>query len=318
MSVHRARAILQQTPPVLIIGFARPAKILKLIDEYVSTGILVYIFIDKCESGHRNYAENLETIALVNSLKVNSALKVKIAESNLGVGAAVPEAINWVMQYESRVVAVEDDCEIPVEYLSYFENVLNIKSQDIVVVSAINPKIFSPKNSYDSDDITTSTFPLIWGWGVLKEDWVVIRRFLYEPFKFGNLLTTIKRNPKNIPAVFFFYSSYLRVTAGLVNAWDSTVALALLHDRTFAAIPNISLVTNTGADSSAHNIVATPNDLIVRYEIGMPSARIDPGQESRRLNDETIKNFIYGVKILNVLSPIKAMVEIYYLRKRSK
>jgi hypothetical protein len=95
---------------MLIVGYLRPKDLETILKKNLSSGRKIYVFIDRCHDENRSLNE--EVITLARKYEITHDIKVKVSEVNLGVGRAVPAAVNWIAKNENYFIVLEDDCDI--------------------------------------------------------------------------------------------------------------------------------------------------------------------------------------------------------------
>ena len=294
--------------PLLIIGFARLQNIAEMIEEYRSTDREIYLFVDKAENEFRS--ENDELIEFAISLVKKSWIKLKISERNLGVGRAVPSAIDWVFESETSVIVLEDDCYLAAPHLKYFDRTISFLSEERVMVCGTTPD--TRKSDLKLDTIIPVKYPLIWGWATNINSWQRLRRIYDLSTRSALKEILLNGGSRQILSIAFFLSALIRVRRGRNFSWDSEIAFIMLARNYKSLVPNLSIVWNRGADKFAHHTI---NGNEVRYgshpnpEIQI-SERINLNSEIHEIKivEELIESEIYHLKFRNVLSPIKAIL----------
>lgn len=294
--------------PLLIIGFARVQNIAQMIEEYRSTDRKIYLFIDRAQQQFRS--ENQELIDFAVSLEKRSIVKLKISERSLGVGRAVPAAIDWVFESESTVIILEDDCFLTAQHLNYYDRTISFLSEERVMVCGTTPD--TRVSNLTLDKVIPIQYPLIWGWATDYKSWQKLR--IIYGLSIRSALREIHFNcsRRQILGIAFFLSALIRVRGGRNFSWDSEIAFIMLAKNYKSLVPNMSIIWNRGADEYAHHTLSGdqvsygqhPNpDIKISEKINLKS---DVGDV--RHIERLIERRIYHVKLRNVLSPIKAIL----------
>jgi hypothetical protein len=294
--------------PLLIVGFARVENIAQMINEYVSTGRRIYLFIDKADKLFES--ENQRLITFAKLLENKKGIEIKVSERNLGVGRAVPTAIDWVFETEKEVVILEDDCFLLESHLSYFDSTMSLLTGDKVMICGTTPSLEGA--SLNLDEITPVRYPLIWGWATNSDSWNKLRK-VYEWPIFGAFREIrFSLHFRELLSTAYFFSALIRVRRASNHSWDSELAFIMLTKRYKAFVPNLSIVWNRGFDEYAHHTIienkagygaiSEPNIVI--------SETIKTNYTRKRVRqiEKLIENDIYHLKIRNMFSPIKAIL----------
>jgi hypothetical protein len=233
-------------------------------------------------------------------------IKVKISEKNLGVRFAVPAAINWALESCESLIVLEDDC-LPNQYaLDYFDESIKMVNQKTVLASGSTLPNFPEKLSGYSYE---SAYPLIWGWALTKNSWAKIRPDQVITFK--EIFQSILKYPNKTISILYFYAAVIRVDRGLLNAWDSPVALRMLINNYKSIIPDSSVISNVGQDDVAshfESISTKPEFTVTNYGNRAPSMTKNLSENLSRELDKEIQNQIYKMKFRHILSPIKSKI----------
>ena len=291
-------------PPVLIICYRRPSNLDVIVTACKDKSRDIYIFVDKCEV----YDElNIEVCKKAHQYGASAQkIKVMISDRNLGVRLAVPTAIDWALESCESLIVLEDDC-IPNQYaLDYFDKSIKLIDQETVIVSGSTLPNFPEKlTGY----IYESTYPLIWGWGLTKNSWAKIRPD--HGFAGREVLLSILKYPNKTIPILFFFAAVIRVDRGLLNAWDSPVALRMLTRNYKSVIPDTAVISNVGQDEVASHFESTSTKLehtVTNYGNRPPSETKNSNLKLSRKLDREIENQIYRMKFRHVLSPLKSKI----------
>jgi hypothetical protein len=291
-------------PPVLIICFRRPRNLDLIVRACNDKSRDIYIFVDKCQ----DYDElNIEVSRMANQLsKSAQRIKVKVGEKNLGVRFAVPAAINWALESCENLIVLEDDC-LPNQYaLDYFDESIKMINHETVLASGSTLPNFPEKLSgYNYE----SAYPLIWGWALTKNSWAKIRPD--QDIAFKEIFQSILKYPNKAISILYFYAAVIRVDRGLLNAWDSPVALRMLIKNYKSIIPDSSVISNVGQDDVAshfESISTKPEFTVTNYGNRAPSMTKNLSKNLSRELDKEIQNQIYKMKFRHILSPIKSKI----------
>lgn len=291
-------------PPVLVVCFRRPRNLRQIIEVCKDKSRDIFIFIDRNDSDDEL---NAEVCRVANSYHLNTErIKVKISETNLGVRHAVPTAINWALESCDSLIVLEDDC-IPNEFaLKYFDDCLNFINGATVMISGSTLTNFPQElKGY----LYESEFPLIWGWALTKWSWEKIRPD--RLIKFKDVARGLIKNPKNLIPILYFYAAVIRINSGLLQAWDSPVALKMLIENYKSVVPDYSVISNIGNDEVASHFELTtsrPEATVTTFGDQLPAKVKNLNRTlSSKLNEE-IKMQIYQMKLRHILSPLKSIM----------
>jgi hypothetical protein len=293
--------------PLLIVGFAREQNIVQMINEYSLTQRRIYLFVDKADWAFK--AENAKLIEYATSLDKGLNIKIKISDQNLGVGRAVPTAINWVFESEKAAIILEDDCYLTASHLTYFDKTISFLSEDKVMVCGTAPDFGN--SSLIVNEIVPIRYPLIWGWATDSDSWNNLRNSYNWSILTAFREISLKFELQYFFSIAFFLAALIRVRRGRVSSWDAEIAFVMLTKNYKSLVPNRSIVSNRGADEYAHHTLdseqisysQTPvKDMKVSNRIDINDDKI----EIKRI-EKLIEKNIYNLKKRHLLSPVKAL-----------
>ncbi len=268
----------------------------------------LYIFVDRAEKENCDINQAVINLAKLQTAKSNIFLKV--ADKNLGAGNSLPAAIDWISQYETKFIVLEDDCHLNsagFEYLDYFSSIISAK---VPIICSTSP--WDLPNSHVEKNISSfSNYPLISGWATSAKSWQQISRYLGQRAPVFKSIKSMFKHPQQAYAIGYFLAAHIRVQKGKLKAWDCSVALAMLNQDLWALIPNITTVTNTGRDLVATHTRPKPGeDSIFRRETpGYPSFALSYTERDKNDTNHQIEEKLYNLKRRHIFSPIKAYLK---------
>jgi hypothetical protein len=252
--------------------------------------------------------ENNSVRICAESFREKLDLVIRVNEKRAGVKFGVPQAIDWVFDFEDCCIILEDDCDLSTNALTYFDQMHMFLGRDIAMIAGD-----SPWNKNEVGHSTQSQYPLIWGWSTNREQWKKMRRLIGGEIPWKQVLQSVARKPRNILSITYFLSAQIRVKHGELQAWDCSVALNMLLTNLKCIIPNIRIVENIGDDEFAHHTFSNVDQSRRTIEnTSVASTILSDDLGSEKATDRAIRERIYNMKIRQVFSPVKAL-----LRKRS-
>lgn len=290
---------------VLIVAYKRLENLKAILGSPALQGRSIFIFVDKAP-GPSDL--NDEVIRYVLEWQAKSKGHCLIADENYGVGNAVPIAIDWAFCQASSLVILEDDCIPNKHFIEFCEfGMKNISaSKDILLVSGTSP-------FHKGSVSTTSSYPLIWGWATDSAKWEILKTYIYSNPSPVSIIISVLRNPSKIKSIGFFLAAKIRVNRGLLNAWDSPLALGMLTHKKRSVVPGFSMVTNIGADGVAHHseegLQSNSQTIIQGYDDDFDRNLI-LDEKSCKSTDIEIEQKFYKMKKRQILSPIKALLNL--------
>ena len=293
--------------PVLIVCYARPEKLQRTLESLKNSTRQVLIFIDLAVG--KNQIQNLEVVKVAKSFENRMNIKIRFAEKTYGVGKGVPVAIDWAFENYDEIIIIEDDCFVTGEGYNFFDEYISKLNEVNIMVCGTSPW---EKRKKTIIPITVSQYPLIWGWCTTKNNWLELRTIIFEGVSWKTITKKALNEPMKLLELAFFYSSYIRVQRGNVQAWDSLVALNMILKDFRAIIPNINLVENSGKDDKAHHFdyIKNQNQIISAFSNEELSSDFNPDKYWVKKINKEIRKEIYNMRIRHILSPIKAILTV--------
>jgi hypothetical protein len=288
--------------PVLIVAYCRASRITQLLEMLEDQDRRVYVAIDKAPATLTS--ENEKVRLCVESFKSRLNLVIQVNKTQAGVKLGVPQAIDWVMNYEESCIILEDDCTSSAESLDYFDRMSGYLKGNIALISGD-----SPWESAEVAHSSLSAYPLIWGWATNREQWQKLRTLIGGQIPWSEVIFSGLRKPTNILPISYFLSAQIRVNRGDLQAWDCSVALNMLLKNLKCVIPNVRIINNIGDDEFAHHtldkIKLTRSQ---RINVKSVSTSLAIPRYAERATDMAIRKRIYKMKWQQVFSPLKALL----------
>ncbi|ASY16705.1 hypothetical protein A1sIA79_00215 [Candidatus Planktophila versatilis] len=293
--------------PILLLAHKRPHNT-RQIEELIPASSRAYCFVDFAGEG-----SNLsrDVVDFVKSTFTNPQRSYKISDAPLGPGKAMIEAIDWVFDFEERVLILEDDVflnEYAIDFV--YQSSLAIKDSTTLIT------LRSPFQDQDYvGDIPSgySKFCLTNGWILNREAW---RQFQHHRTKslFSELVTFVIRRPTSLRIEhFFFLSASALSRKELIRAWDTQFIFFTLLNNIQTLTPNRSCVEIRGVDSVASNTLPASSHF---SDVFWPASKLPPSlifSKSRSVSkvyNAEIRDSVYKIRPRHFFSPIKSLLQI--------
>jgi len=293
--------------PVLVIGYRREENISSILEKVIETGRRVYVFVDgaKDDLAKDNVANVQKRVLGFRE----SVTRYFFSNENIGVGNSVPEALNWVFNFESEVIVLEDDCIPSDASFIFFDQMISNVNGRVALISGSSPSRWD--GARKSENIVPCRYPLIWGWATSKASWNAMSEFISSKIGVGASLKLILKDPKFIVPFCYFLAAYINIRKRKLNAWDCLIVLNMLVNKKYCLIPPYSMITNIGNDAVASHDMIDKSQVFSQEDKDIPPLEMmvisNKKQDSIDL-EEIISNTIYGIRFRNILSPIKALI----------
>lgn len=231
-------------PAALILGYARPAGVVRLVKESVAAGVQkIYVSIDgavdsKVEELQFQLMQELEVLS--DSLDVN--IVIWRSSINRGSAGAVISALDRFFEIEACGFVLEDDLTTHPDFFNFCKQALLECREDERVWIVGGTQIFESQVS--EFDFVWTHYPMIWGWATWAHKWKEIRRALLAP-------SLAKNNDTSWNTWSYWKLGKQRALRGHVDAWDLPLAGSMLVLQKLCLLPPKNLVSNLGVDSAA-------------------------------------------------------------------
>lgn len=259
--------------PVLLLAFNRPEPTALNLDRILAAGPRrLYVAVDGPRSHVPDDAAGCARVRELFAGRVGDVeLHTDFAAKNLGLRARVVSALDWVLNKESAVIVLEDDCHPEPSFFPFMQSMLRRYENDDRVGSVCGSTAVSltrrgPAFEYDYH---FSQVGLPWGWATWRRAWndMDLDMMCWPELRRSGRLESIlglvaaRQWTRMLDHADEYSSWWVR---WLMNQWAQS---------RLAVVPRISLVKNVGFDESAtHTRVDTP---YARFA-GMPVGALGP------------------------------------------
>ena len=289
--------------PVLIIGYARPEGVLRILESLKSYDANIYVFIDgdkKKETRPKKHEfENIISNYISNHSNKN--LRYQFRSENVGAAVNVINSIDSCFENEEHLIILEDDLIIGSDFLDFIELSIPVMeaNKNIKMITGTNP--FPNKSTRNTFEWTS--YPIVWGWAISKSNWIEMRHAIFEK-------TISNKNFVNRKTFNFFRAGKNQCLNGRVDAWDLPLAGSFHSYSWRCLIPPVNLVSNIGFDEGATH--TTENMWPLGMEIEVFSRedfeQIDTTGNFEFCQDAKMENMIFKIKKRHIFSYMKSRV----------
>jgi hypothetical protein len=232
----------------LIVGFRRSAELIQVMNKVKDEGFdRVFISIDgTLELSEETVQQNFFARKVVREFIHGSALSWELIfrEVRFGIVKNFTASIDRAFEEVDYLCILEDDCVPAGGFLSYFKNALDSEYTDRVKMFTF----FRPDSRLISQGSFATHNPLMWGWGLSKKNWAVIKEGISPK---SNLQGLARIN--SLPFQSFYFSGYSRAVSGKSDALDALISYFLLMNDYLVIGPPRNLISNIGYGPLATN-----------------------------------------------------------------
>lgn len=242
--------------PILIIGFNRPNKLMKVLDSALQHSTNVFVALD----GPRR--DNPQDLALVNECRnivksrpYFSTVRVNLLSDNVGCKIRMQTALDWFFSIVDEGIILEDDIVLSREFIDFCTDKLNKYRFDnnVLSISGWNPIFFDQTPGFlFHNNFFISSIPKTWGWATWGDRWLVSKRdIVFSDLLLNDLSFTSQNFFQNFTyRCIWTYKLFLEIHSKN-NTWDYSFFLESIVNKKTNIIPKQSLVQNIGFDQNA-------------------------------------------------------------------
>ena len=238
--------------PVLFLVFNRPEQTARVFEAIrAAKPERLYVAADGPRSDRSGEAHRCDQVrAIATAVDWPCQLQTLMRSENLGCGAAVSGAIDWIFTREEEAIILEDDCLPDLTFFEYCTLMLARFHGDQRVGQVCGFNLL-PGASPPSSDYFPSHFGWCWGWATWRRAWKS-----FDPCM--ESWNRLKRN--GLHRQHPFYRERVRLfdlesNLGLVNTWDYQWHYALASQGMLSLVPSVNLVRNIGFTADATHTV---------------------------------------------------------------
>ena len=285
--------------PILLIGYSRTERIQKIVLTLISYGVdRIYVALDFSEDLNIRVKQE-ELVKFLTELD-DDRIIIWYRQKNHGVAMGVITALDWFFYFNERGIVIEDDLEFGNDFLEFCKQALNRYSKDsILMVSGNRFDVLG-----ENDAVAGTNYPQIWGWATWRDNWRKMRELILKEKKYS--WSYLFR-----PNMSFFLTGAQRVFQGNIDTWDVPLAFEMLKTQAICLLPPVNLVTNNGYDIHA---IHTKDKV---FPLGLARAELrevkwlefEEVQKTVTKTNDFLERRVFGVNALNVLSPLKLLMQ---------
>lgn len=249
--------------PVLLVAFNRPEALKTTLHSVLSVRpSKIYVSVDGPRKTHSDDNHKISAIREILKERMDQQCQIvtKFNNQNLGCAKAVTSAIDWLFEFESSGIILEDDCVPDHTFFEFCTQMLEkyADNNDVWTVSGDN---FQKEKNQTNNTYFFSKYFHCWGWATWSDRWHNYRR-LNTPIHRDVLATKLNAlSDENLFFREYWLQVFDSVESGEVNSWAYPLLFrSFLHDKRHIH-PSTNLVDNIGFGFSATHTVhkATEN-----------------------------------------------------------
>lgn len=205
--------------------------------------------------------------AVLDMIDWDCKVQTLFQSKNLGCGAAVFAAIDWLFDNEDMGIIIEDDCLTNNSFFKFCDQLLEKYQADtrIGMIAGHNPI----ENPCSSDSYVFSNYKACWGWATWKRAWTNMDfNMNWKTSDYSNSI--IDNNGIYLRDSQYWEGRLNLIEKNHVNAWDWQWYLSLAGQNQLTIFPVLNLVDNIGFGENATHTTFGYNQHIRSNELRFP------------------------------------------------
>ncbi len=248
-----------RSTPLLILAYNRPDKMRDLIDSLrpLAPGKLM-IAVDGPKPGRADDAERVAAVHReIEKIGWTDDVSTRLRETNLGLRAAVADAVSWAVDEHGQAVIIEDDVLPGAHFLPYAEHMLDAFRDDTSVEHVSGYNVVPPQRLRTSAaGSRLSIYPESFAWATWARAWEG-----YDP----TLEWARNASVADLAAITGSRTAGLRwkqifadAAAERISTWAYRWIASMWSRGAMTIAPNSNLVTYAGYDEGTHSVQDAP------------------------------------------------------------
>lgn len=247
--------MLSELAPVAIFAYNRPDHLKRTIEFLLKNDLskdsILYIFSDGCKSAN-DFSGVGEVREFCKTIVGFKDVFLVERSDNIGLSASIIGGVGYVLDRHEKIIVLEDDLEVSVDFLRYMNyQLLNYKNNSNVM--HVSGYIYPVDNFENINEVFFMKMPMCWGWGTWRRAWNGFSKDLSIKNKF-NKSDIRKFNFENSN---FFWHQLMLNWCGSINTWFVFWYAHVYIKNGLSVYPSKSFVRNNGFDDSGENCVKT-------------------------------------------------------------
>jgi hypothetical protein len=233
--------------PVLLLAFRRWWNLDEILDSCRTAGVnRIYVHVDAGKTPQET--EDVDkTLEKLIAFRNRWGLIIRIAnqKKNVGCSIAMISSINEIFQFEDNIIVLEDDCIPTTDFFGFMDESFREMKKNSEIALACGAQ-FAP-GEITHGRWALSRYPLNWGWGITKSQWVRISNKITS----GEKLKYTKNSHTSRVETTYWNAGCRRAMQGYTDVWDTLLVREMLRLGSYSILPSENLVLNVGNDASA-------------------------------------------------------------------
>lgn len=240
---------------VLICGYNDINSIRNILNNpYIRALKGLYIHIDGPKFDKiQDIKKNKDIKHMIETHDMRHKIIVKYSNKNLGIRYAIPQAVDWVLQSNDRVIVLEDDVLPGPNLFPFMEFYLNRYEEDMEI-GAISGYTQVPKHALGSSKLQIarlSIFPESYVWATWKNRWIFYQDNLLLLSVYRNIRKTKNITLSRVGALAWRLN-FVNAQNLYVDSWAYRWVASLWEVQKKTVVPNFNLTEYCGTKNRTH------------------------------------------------------------------
>ena len=278
-----------QTTPLVLIAYNRPQKMRGLLDRLRQQRAENIIFaVDGPKANKPGDAEKVREVqALVNTIDWTDKVETRFRETNMGLQAAVTDAVTHAVSQYGQAIVLEDDTAPGPLWVPYAQAMLerhrgnahieHISGYNLVPDTIMATPSRGSRLSRYPESFAWATWDRAWGQFDGTLDWAL-----------NASIADLQKIVGSRAGALRWKQNFHDAEAGRISSWAYRWISSMWSRGSYVLSPNANLVTYTGFDEGTHTVMTAPWQELAQFE-GPLEALLDGGEP---LLDEGVDEWV--------------------------
>lgn len=232
---------------ILILAYRRVENIETILEQLAKIDkCAIYVHIDRgSDSQSEDEAQLLFDKILAYRDRMGLNLRISRPSVNQGIAVSMVSSISRILENESGVLVLEDDCLPSNDFFEYMDESFGRMQENTAIALACGAQ-FAGREIVDAEWVL-SRYPLNWGWGINRLAWTTVSGLLLskQPLKYrrGGQLSRSE--------IAYWNAGSRRALEGFTDVWDTLLVRELIRHDLRVLLPGANLVQNNGDEEFA-------------------------------------------------------------------
>jgi hypothetical protein len=241
------------SPPVLLLGFNRPEKMSQLISSLsINKPDLILLSVDGPRAQNSTDVDRVrQTQEAASLITWPATVLTRFRNENLGLRAAVIDAVSWATSEHGKVIVLEDDCVAGPDFVPFATNMLE-QFNDQPLIGHINGyNLVAPENlTRPSSSIRLSRYPESYAWATWERAWKKYDDDLTWATECS--LADLRKITNSYVGAFRWKINFNDANSDRIHTWAYRWLASMWKNNLSIIAPNANLVRYDGHEDGTH------------------------------------------------------------------